>query len=265
MLPIALQLYSVRDDLNKDFLGTLRKVKEMGYDGVELSGLQDRDPNEVRAMLDEVGLTVMSSHVPVSELQKEGALERYVLVGCRYVVVPWMKFDDPEVDVPANIEIIRDIAVRAKTLGLTLLYHNHNFEFGDYRGKYILDEIYDSIPSDILRTQVDTCWVRFAGVDPASYVRKYTGRVPLVHLKDYVGGEEGETPFELIGCTERDRRPSTFRFAPVGHGCQDMPAILAASQEAGAEWVIVEQDASAERPPMEAAQMSVEYLRSFAW
>ena len=85
-----------------------------------------------------------------------------------------------------------------------------------------------------------------------------------MHLKDFIKGESDETPFELIGKAE-EKKKTDFRFMPVGYGCQDMPAVLKASIDAGAKWVIVEQDKSDDRPTLEAARMSVEYLHSFAW
>ncbi len=262
-LPIALQLYSVRDVLYDDLHGVLEKVKKMGYDGVELSGLSGLDPDQVKKELKEIGLKVTSSHVPVAEMMDTNRLKDYRDVGCEYVVIPWMDFND-KTKVQENIDTIVFLAEKVHEVGMMLLYHNHNFEFELVDGKYILDRIYESVPADKLQTQVDTCWAKFAGVDPADYLRKYTGRAPLVHLKDFVKGESKENPFELIGKAE-EKKQTDFRFTPVGYGCQDMPSILKASIEIGAKWVIVEQDKSDERPTLEAARMSVEYLHSFKW
>ncbi|MBQ3100443.1 MAG: sugar phosphate isomerase/epimerase [Clostridia bacterium] len=268
-LPIALQLYSVRDALAEDFYGTLKKVKEMGYDGVELSGLGHKDPKEVRAMIDELGLKMNSSHVPVEEMQKEGGLARYKQAGCDYVVVPWIHYGGHNQHFEKNLDIIRDLAYKAHDEGLTLLYHNHDFEFKCVEGKTILDSLYDYVPAEYLKTQLDTCWVKFAGSDPVEYLKKYAGRAPLVHLKDFwepenVGGEKA-VPYDLIGKTREDRENDGFEFRPLGHGIQDIPAILAASKAAGAEWVIVEQDESVGRTPLEAVKMSIDYLHSFEW
>lgn len=262
-LPIALQLYTVRDVLYDDLYGVLKKVKDMGYDGVELSGLSGLDPDELKKCLDDLALPTMSSHVPVTELLDEKRLEDYKKVGCRFVAIPWMDHHDHS-KVPENIELIRQISEKTSKAGLMLLYHNHNFEFETIDGKYILDMIYEGVPADKLQTQVDTCWVKFAGLDPADYLRKYKGRAPLVHLKDFIKGESNEDPFDLIGKAS-EKKETDFCFKPVGYGCQDMPSVLKASVEVGAEWVIVEQDKSDERPSLEAARMSVEYLKSFEW
>lgn len=262
-LPIALQLYSVRDELEKDFLGTLKKVKKMGYDGVELSGLNGRDPFEVRRMLGEVGLACPSSHVPVAEQQKAGTFARYADAGVRFVAIPWMDYGSGSEKLLENVETIRTLAKLAAKEGITLLYHNHDFEFRKVDGKAILDILYEQLPADLLQTQFDTCWIKFAGEDPVAYLKKYTGRVPLVHLKDFwANGENGAAPYDLIGKSAEAKKKTNFEFRSIGYGVQDIPAIIKASEEAGAEWLIVEQDESRDRPTTEAARMSMEYLRS---
>ena len=103
-------------------------------------------------------------------------------------------------------------------------------------------------------------------MNPADYIRKYAGRCPVVHLKDYVGVKSDRQPYALINQdgsdddTAQDNVP--FEFRPVGHGSQDFPAILAAAEESGAQWVVVEQDLSLSRPALESAKMSIDYLKS---
>jgi sugar phosphate isomerase/epimerase len=149
---------------------------------------------------------------------------------------------------------------------LQLLYHNHDFEFLKIDGKYALDILYDTVPADLLQTELDTCWVRVGGEDPSAYIRKYTGRAPVVHLKDYFG-EKSENMYALIGIeSDEAAKPSKFEFRPVGSGVQDFPSILAASKDAGAEWVVVEQDnPSMGLTPMESIKASIDYLKSFEW
>ncbi len=262
-LPIALQLYSVRDELKKDFLGTLKKVKGMGYDGVELSGLEGRDPIAVKQALEAVGLRCPSSHAPVAEQEEEGAFERYAQAGVRFVAVPWMDYGQDNERLAENLETVGRLAARAAEAGITLLYHNHDFEFRRVNGKAILDILYEAIPERLLQTQLDTCWVKFAGEDPVAYLKQYAGRAPLVHLKDFWSdGEDGTAPYDLIGRTSEARKKTHFEFRPIGHGVQDIPAIIRAAEDAGAEWLIVEQDEAHGRPTLEAARMSIEYLRS---
>jgi sugar phosphate isomerase/epimerase len=167
---------------------------------------------------------------------------------------------------PYVVEFIGILGKAAKTFGMQLLYHNHDFEFLKIDGKYALDILYDTVPADLLQTELDTCWVNVGGEEPASYITKYTGRAPVVHLKDFTGEKSGDM-YELIGIEKKaPTRPSGFEFRPVGSGLQNFPAILASAQAAGAEWVVVEQDqATMGLTPLESIKKSIDYLKSFEW
>jgi len=271
MLPIALQLYTVRDLLEQDFEGTIRQVKALGYDGVEFAGLYGKSPEHIKSLLEENGLVPLSAHVPFTDMMAnpQQVLSDYAAIGCKYVAIPYIteeyrpgaeKFDEV-------IEGAKLLGAEAKKLGMTLLYHNHDFEFDKIDGKYALDVLYDSVPADILQTQVDTCWVKVADEDPAAYVRKYAGRAPIVHLKDFVKEGSPEKLYELIGIEDdseaKNDTASSFEFRPLGQGVQDIPSILVAAEYAGAKWVVVEQDMpSAGKTPLQCAKESIEYLKN---
>lgn len=268
--PIGLQLYSVRDDLAKDFEGTLRKVKALGYDGVEFAGLCGKSPAEIKALCEELELVPVSAHVPFVDMMKdpEGVISKYKEIGCGQVVIPYLT---PEYRPGGEkfgevIEGAKVLGAVCNKLGLTLAYHNHDFEFAKVDGEYALDILYKEVSADLLQTQLDTCWVNVGGEDPADYIRKYAGRTPTVHLKDFVG-QKSENMYALIGIDDGAQKKvneeEAFCLRPVGYGKQDFPAILKASEEAGAKWVIVEQDdPSMDKTPMECAEMSINYLRS---
>ena len=262
--PIALQVYSVRDDAEKDFAGTMAKIKAMGYDGVELAGTYGKTAVECQKLIAEAGLELVSAHVCRELLADDAVLDDYAASGLKFVVIPWMPAPTNEAELAESIARIRKVGERAKARGLTLLYHNHDFEFNKIGGAYILDTYYSEIPADLLQTELDTCWVNVGGEVPADYVRKYTGRAPIVHLKDFVG-QKTANMYALIGNDEaKSDSAGKFEFRPVGSGKQDFPAILAASEDAGAGWVVVEQDnPSMDKTPLECAEMSVKYLKSF--
>lgn len=272
-LPVGVQLYSIRDSVEADMHAALAQVKELGYDGVEFAGLYGNKPADIRAWCAELGLNPISSHVPLDDMlaDTEGTLAAYKEIGVRFVVVPYVteerrpgaaKFDE-------TIEEIARIGKIAADMGLTLLYHNHDFEFHKVGGEYGLDILYKRVPAAYLQTELDTCWVNVGGENPADFVRKYTGRAPVVHLKDFhMSGKLPKHLYALIGLDEdkTDDEPSTFEFRPCGCGMQDMPAILAASVDAGAEWVIVEQDEpSMGLSRMECIAKSRENLRKLGW
>ena len=273
-LPVAVQLYSVRDDMEKDFYGTIRKMKEFGYDGVEFAGLFGQNPEEIKAFCEEIGIVPISAHVPYYDMLEnpEAVLADYKTIGCKYVVVPYLTEEcRPGTDgFSATVEGIRKIGEAAKALGLQLLYHNHDFEFVKIGEEYALDVLYSSVPADLLQTEIDTCWVNVAGVNPSEYIEKYSGRSPVVHLKDFKrNGEKLGKLYDLIGIDDEgaeQEEEDSFSFMPVGYGVQDMPAILAACEEAGAEWVVVEQDNPAKgETPENSVRLSREYLKTLNW
>ena len=198
----------------------------------------------------------------------KGVLSQYAEIGVKFVVVPYLTPEyrpgtDAFPEVVKNVEMLGKVA---KELGLQLLYHNHDFEFAKIDGKYALDVLYDTVPADYLQTELDVCWVNVGGEVPAEYIRKYSGRCPVVHLKDFYG-EKSEDMYELIGIDRKAPvRPSNFEFRPVGSGIQNFPAILDAAKDAGAEWVIVEQDnPSMGLTPMECIEKSRTYLKSIGY
>ena len=268
--PIALQLYSVRDDMEKDFEGTLKKVADLDYDGVEFAGLFGREPAEVRRLCEELGLTPVSTHVPYQELIVDPAetVRYYKQLGVDYIVIPYLT-EDLRPGQPGFDGVITGAAVigaECAAENLVLLYHNHDFEFVKIDGQYALDVLYGSIPADLLQTEIDTCWANVGGVDPSGYIVKYSDRSPVIHLKDFVmPGKKPARMYALIGIDDTNDQSSgeaAFEFRPIGYGVQDIEAIIEASRKAGARWLIVEQDMpSMGRTPMECAAMSIDFLK----
>ncbi len=268
--PIAIQVYSVRDDAEKDLYGTLKQIKEMGYDGVEFAGLYGKKPEEVKAICEELGLVALSAHVAMTEMLADpvGVLTDYKTIGCDYIAIPYLteEYRPGQEKFAEVIEAAKVIGKAGKEIGIQLLYHNHDFEFVKVDGEYALDVLYASVDEDYLKTELDMCWVNVGGEVPAEYLRKYTGRAPVVHLKDFVmPGKKPAKMYDLIGIDDNTEvnEDEKFEFRPVGYGCQDFPSILDAAADAGAKWVVVEQDMpSMDKTPLECAKMSVEYLHS---
>ncbi|HID56864.1 TPA: sugar phosphate isomerase/epimerase [Candidatus Poribacteria bacterium] len=245
-IPVALQLYTVRDETAKDFLGTLERVAQIGYEGVEFAGTGGLSSSELKKALDELGLKPAGSHVGIDQLKGnlDAVIEYNLEIGNRYVVCPFMP---EEMRGSASqwrevAETLSEIGAKCKEEGLILCYHNHAFEFRRFNGKYGLDILYESSDPEFLKAEIDTFWVKFGGEEPAEYIRKLAGRCPLIHLKDM--GEDGKT------------------FMEVGEGIMDFMAIFDASEKSGVQWYIVEQDVC-QRPSLESARISFENLRKW--
>lgn len=268
-LPVALQIYTVREYAESDFGGTMKKIKEMGYDYVELAGLYGLCPCKIKKALADAGLQAISAHVPLNELvdDTDTVIDNYIKIGCKFIAVPYLgeglrPGEEGFTQVLADIKMVGEKCYKK---GVTLLYHNHDFEFVKLdNGEYGLDDMYANVEPNYLQTEIDTCWVKVAGVCPSDYIRKYSGRCPVVHLKDFVG-QKSDNMYELIGIDKKADKTEAFAFRPVGYGVQDFPSILAASLESGAEYVVVEQDRSDDCTSLEAAKKSREYLKTFGW
>ena len=271
---IGLQLYSVRDDAEANFKETIKRVNEIGYAGVELSARYNLPASEIRKIVEGEGLEVVSAHVPFVEMHEtpDETLSFFAECGCRFVAVPWLAAERrPGTDLfMQTVDDIRVIGENAKKHGLQLLYHNHDFEFDKVNGEYALDILYNTIPAELLKTELDMCWVNVGGENPPEYLRKYSGRAPIVHLKDFYMEPDAEKEglYELIGDSnsKRKHKNSSFEFRPVGHGMQKMIPIMQAAEDAGSEWAIVEQDKpSLGLTPFESVWLSRKYLTSIGY
>ena len=264
---IALQVYSVREDAEKDLKGTLIKIKEMGYEGVQFAGLYDNDPMEVKAWCEEIGLVPMSAHVGMLILRNQPEmLETYAKMGCKYIalaspdyeVMPWTDRAQEFYD------LLAETGRRCNELGMKFSFHNHDLDMRPMNGTTALDVIYDNVDPKLLQTELDLCWVYTAGHDPVVYINKYKDRADIIHLKDS-NGRYREHYYRWHGgdYEEIKKTQGEFEFRPVGHGMLSYPAIMKALDKTDIEWVIVEQDRpSMGLTPLECAKLSIDYLRS---
>jgi len=220
-------------------------------------------------MCNQLGLEILSAHVPFLDLmnKREETIECYKKLGVKYVVVPYLT-EEYRPGNPGFLTVIEEM----KKIGAALAkeemvqqYHNHDFEFVKIDDEYALDILYKEVEPELLQTQIDTCWVNVGGENPAEYLKKYAGRTPTVHLKDFAGGKS-ENMYALIGIDENEKKENTgkFEFRPLGKGVQDFPAIVKAADECGAEWYIVEQDEpSMGYSRLECVQISMNYLLEY--
>lgn len=274
-LPVGVQLYSVRTDLAEDFYGTLKKVAEMGYAGVEFYGEYYGIPViEVKKMCTELGLIPFSNHVPFQQMidDVDKVIEENTVLGVQYIVFPYMdEASRPGVDpvqFKETVAKLGEIGAKVKAAGFQLLYHNHDFEFVTLAdGTVGYDYIFSSNDRSNLQNELDVCWSSYAGYDPAAELQKYAGNIPVVHCKDYfLEGKLSSAPYALIGITTDNSMKDDggwFEYRPLGKGLVDIPAVIKAAIEGGAHWLCVEQDEPCQgQTRLEGIAQSVEYLRS---
>lgn len=274
-LPVGVQLYSVRTDLEKDFYGTLKAVREMGYAGVEFYGeFYGNSMVQVKKWCTELGLIPFSNHVPFQEMidNIDKVIADNTTLGVQYVVFPYMdEASRPGVD-PAQfkktVAKIGEIGKKVKEAGFQLLYHNHDFEFVDMGdGSLGYDYIFSSNDNGDVMPEMDVCWVSYSGQDPVQYLPKYKGFTPVVHMKDYkLEGKLSSAPYALIGISTDNSMKDEggwFEYRPLGMGQVDIPAVLDAAINNGTQWLCVEQDEPCEGlSRLEGVKKSAEYLRS---
>jgi len=265
---IALQLYSVRDEAKADLKGTLAKVKEMGYDGVQFAGLYGYDPMDIKAWCEEIGIVPMSAHVDVATLRDHPEeFETYAKMGCKYMalaspdynMMPWTDRAQEFYD------LLAESGRRCNELGMKFSYHNHDMDMKPMNGTTALDLIYENVDPALMQTELDLCWVYTAGHDPVVYINKYKNRADIIHFKDS-NGRYREHYYNWHGGDYEQIKKTLgeFEFRPVGHGMISYPAIMKAIKDTDIEWVIVEQDnPSMGLTPLACAKLSIDYLKSF--
>ncbi|MCL6603702.1 MAG: sugar phosphate isomerase/epimerase [Paenibacillus sp.] len=247
MLKIGLQLYTLREELEQDFEGTLRKVAEIGYRGVEFYHYFGRSAEEIKQLLEETGLVALGAHRPYDALLND--TEQEVLynlaIGNKNLTVPYLSEEQRNWEqVAADLSTIGE---KAKELGAVLSYHNHDFEFTERDGELTaFDGIFDRVPAELLQVEMDTCWVYVGGYDPVEYIHKYAGRLPIIHLKDMKKREDGSAETVVLG-----------------EGEVNLAGILEAAAEVGVEWAVVEQDYCS-RSPLASVEDSLKWVKEYA-
>lgn len=269
---IGLQLYSVRNELAADFEGTLKKVKEIGYDYVEFAGVYGgKTGEELRAILDGNGLKCISVHQGIDIYKEQGSkfVDFLKTIGAQYAVIPWWSRDNiyGTENWPETEKQFRWLGKLLADGGLKFLYHNHDFEFLPViDGKTAYDHMFE-ILDGVIYPEPDTCWINYAGYNPAEYLRKYKGKIDIVHLKDFRCKNLKAGPmYALIDKDGKDigssnKEENEFKYVPLGMGRQDFGEILKACEDINADCLIVEQDESVDRPPLEAAEISRKFLK----
>jgi sugar phosphate isomerase/epimerase len=238
-LPIAVQLYSVREALEVDFASTIRRLADIGYRGVEFAGIYGASPQSAAALCRDLGLTITSAHLPSLSEDPHISAERAAALGIDIVVCAWLppeRFSSLD-GIRSVCDELNAAAAAFKALGLRFAYHNHDFEFFSVDGVGIPHEVMRRYLSADVLFEIDSYWVKVGGADPAAVLHELNGRVPLLHLKDGPG-------------------VNTEPMLALGGGFMDIPQVVAASH---ADWLIVELDRTA-TDMLEALQESYNYL-----
>jgi len=247
---VAAQLYTVRESCQNAaaLAATARKIRAIGYEAVQLSGLGPIPVAEIVRIMAGEGLVICATHEPSAVIldEPEKAVATLQALGCRLTAYPWPQ-DVDFGDAGSINTLVRKLdaaGAKLRAAGLTLGYHNHDLEFQKYRGAPVLEYIYAQTDPRNLVGELDTYWIHAGGGDCVEWCRRLRSRLPFIHLKDYA--------------MTRERRPA---FAEIGQGTLPFARIIAEAEASGCQWFIVEQD-TCPRDPFLSLQMSFEYLQA---
>jgi sugar phosphate isomerase/epimerase len=265
----GLQLYSIRDDMARDPLGSLAQLAEMGYRNVEHASYSDRKfygyvPAEFKKVLDEQGLSMVSGHVEFVRTDWDASandfsdrwkytVEDAATCGQKYVVTPWLEegirrnYDD----FMTFMDVFNRCGELCNKWGMKFGYHNHDFEFSEkFNGESLFDIMMRSIDPKLVVVQLDTGNLFNGGAVAKDVADRYPGRFEFVHLKDVINtGDEGR-----------------FESTIVGEGLADVQEVLTMIEESGgARVIIIEQEAYQGKTPMECARLNLEMMKSWGY
>ncbi|MEA2707480.1 MAG: hypothetical protein QOF78_81 [Phycisphaerales bacterium] len=247
MIPISVQLYTVRDLIAKDFAVTVKQVATIGYKSVEMAGYGNlKTAAEAKKALDDAGLSVAGAHAPIEVLEKdvEKVMDENEALGSKLIICPWMpeaRRKDAE-GWKAVAKSLNQVGRACHERGIDFAYHNHSFEFQKFDGKSGLDILFENSEPHLVKAEIDVYWVKHGGEDPVARINKLGDRVIALHLKDMAAGDDK-------------------KFAEVGTGILDFKAILEAATKNGVHYGAVEQDNTYGKDPLESIKTSYENLK----
>ncbi len=253
MMKIGAQLFTVRDFCKNldDFALTLRKVADIGYTSVQVSGTCAYEAAWLADQLKKNGLTCDLTHTNFDRLcaETEAVVAEHKLFGCTHIglgSIPGMwPLEDKFQAYAPFVAQARPMVEKAHALGAKIMYHNHDIEYRFGGEKNMIERMEEDFPADAYGFTLDTYWAQFAGADPVKELERLSGRVDCIHLKDMEVLPDG-----------------TKRFAPVGGGVMDFDAILKAAEAAGTQFAFVEQDNCFGADPFDCLKKSYDFLIS---
>jgi len=246
----AAQLYTVREFL-KDYKGikkSLKKIANIGYEAVQLSGLDSIDPCRLRDILNRNRLKACATHTSYNRLinDLESVVKEHKLWECDFVGLGSMpnRYKENKEGYKTFADEISELGKKLADNGLTFIYHNHNFEFAKFNGATGLEILINETDPDYVEFELDTYWIQAGGADPVEWIRKVEGRMSVVHFKD-------------MKATVDRRQIMT----EVGEGNLNWKEIIKACKDVGVKWYAVEQD-TCERDPFESLAISYNNLKN---
>ncbi|MCG3179264.1 MAG: hypothetical protein BIFFINMI_01598 [Phycisphaerae bacterium] len=249
-LRIGAQLYTLRDFCKTidGVAASLKKVADIGYREVQVSGFGPVDPKAVAKALADNGLACVSTHLSWDRFRNDldAVIEEHKLWKCTHPAIGGLPGDYRSADgVKRFVDELRPIAAKLAAAGMDFSYHNHNHELVKYNGRTWLASLYELAGPDVLKAEIDVYWITAGGGDPADWIRRLGPRQPVVHFKDMA-----ITP-------EREQR-----FAEVGEGNLNWRAIIDACRSVGVRHALVEQDKCYDRDPFESLAISYRNLKA---
>lgn len=238
---LGLQLYSVKEAAEKDLLGVLEQVAEMGYKGVQFAGFFSHSATEVEAKMDEVGLKAAGAHVQLSEFQDnfDELIAYHKEIDNKILICPFLpeEMRTTADDYKRTAKLFNEIGQKVKDAGFSFGYHNHAFEFDLFDGKTGFDILYENTDPELVKMELDCFWAVHAGQTPDKIMKQYSNRLFSLHLKDLII-EDGE-PIS----TE------------IGNGVINVVELIEDGKSWNVDWFIVEQE-DFKGDPLESAKQN---------
>ena len=241
---IGAQLFTVRELCQnlEGFAETLKKVADIGYRTVQVSGTCAFDAAWLRDQLDRNGLQCVLTHTPVPRLtgEPDQVIRDHDVFGCDRIGLGWWAFD-ADMSYERFMATFPPIAAKMKDGGKYFMYHNHDQEFKRLDGKLIIERLMEDVPAELMGFTLDTFWVQAGGGDPAQWLERLSGRIPCIHLKDYAYGRS---------------------MAVVGEGNINFDRVFQKAETGGTQYMLVEQDDCHGEDPIECLRRSYLYLKA---
>ena len=221
-MDVSLQLYTLKELTKDDFAGTLEQVAKAGYKGVEFAGYGGLTAGQMKNTLDNLGLRSVSSHISYELFHEnlDEQIEYNLKLGTKFMICPYLKLNTREYALHMAEEF-NVFGEKIKASGMAFGYHNHDFELTIDQDKYVLDWLFENCDPELVKTQLDVFWVKKGGADPYDFIKRYAGRIPLIHIKDIDANLEN---------------------CDVGAGILDLPLIVQLAREGGCREFIIEQE-----------------------